>query len=153
MLFLQNHFLDSTIGTTGITIPDVSAVNSTNSPDTSIVGSLGATADQCAAVYGHAPNFLLVDWVDRGPAIDTVDTLNGIVGTIVGRSGPAAAHVNNSAGTGQNGPSGNGTGQTGGGSSSGTGKTPAAKGSAARRGVGYNLLTTTIFGMVIITVL
>ena len=120
MLFLQNHFLDYAIGTTGLTVPNVTASNSTNSPDVTVVGSLGAAANQCAGVYGRAPNFLLVDWFDRGPALSTVDRLNGVVGNVVGRSGPGASGNSQSTGSGQN-----GTGQTGGAPNSGNGS-PAA---------------------------
>ena len=77
MLFLMNHFLDTSV-ISDIDVPDVNAANATNSPDESVTGSLGASAAQCAATYGKAPNFLLVDWFNVGPAIDTVDNLNGV---------------------------------------------------------------------------
>ena len=77
MLFLMNHFLDASV-IAGVDVPDVNAANATNSPDASITGSLGASAAQCAATYGKAPNFLLVDWFNLGPAIDTVDNLNAV---------------------------------------------------------------------------
>lgn len=100
----------------------MTASNSTNSPDVTVVGSLGAAANQCAGVYGRAPNFLLVDWFDRGPALSTIDRLNGVVGSVVGRSGPGASGNSQSTGSGQN-----GTGQTGGGPNSGSGSPGAPK--------------------------
>lgn len=77
MMFLMNHFLDSSEAF-GIETPDVDAASSTNSPDTTVQGSLGAAAQECSSTYGKAPNFLLVDWFNVGPAIQTVDSLNGV---------------------------------------------------------------------------
>ena len=89
-LFLQNHFLDAPLGDTGIVIPNMGASNSTNSPNADVVGSLASSANECTALYGRAPNFLLVDWFDRGPAMETVDRLNGVVRDVSGRKVPAA---------------------------------------------------------------
>ena len=123
----------------------MTASNSTNSPDVTIVGSLGAAANQCTGVYGRAPNFLLVDWFDRGPALSTVDRLNGVVGSVVGRSGPGASGNGQSAGSGQN-----GTGQTGGGTNSGNGS-PAApkKGSGPILQVSYVMWWAVIFHAIV----
>jgi hypothetical protein len=80
-MFLMNHFLDQN-ELFGIQVPNVDASSSTNSPDTSIVGSLGNAAQTCSAVYGSPPNFALVDWFNVGPAISTVDSLNGVVSPV-----------------------------------------------------------------------
>jgi hypothetical protein len=148
MLFLQNHFLDYAIGTSGLTVPNVTASNNTNSPDVTIIGSLGASANQCSGVYGRAANFLLVDWFDRGPALSTVDRLNGVVGSIVGRSGPGASGNGQNAGNGQN-----GTGQTGGSPNGGNGSTTAPKkGSGAIFEVGSLSLCAIIFAAILMLV-
>jgi hypothetical protein len=53
-----NHFLDTQL-TPGVLIPDTEALNTTNG--VSGPGSLGQQADDCSALYGRYPNFLLVD--------------------------------------------------------------------------------------------
>lgn len=76
-MFLMNHFLDQD-QLFGIQTPNFDAANSTNSADVSTVGSLGNSAQSCAASYGANPNYLLVDWFNVGPAIQTADSLNGV---------------------------------------------------------------------------
>lgn len=85
---LMNHFLDTQEGF-GIQIPNIGALNTTNGA--SGAGSLGTTASSCRSIYGKAPTFILVDYFDQGPAIDTVDTLNGITAT--GRIAPSSEKV------------------------------------------------------------
>jgi hypothetical protein len=80
-MFLMNHFLDQN-QLFGIQTPNVDASSSTNSPDASIVGSLGNSAQTCAAAYGNPPNFILVDWFNVGPAISTIDSLNGVTAPV-----------------------------------------------------------------------
>ena len=84
LLPLINHFKDIQQAF-GIEIPDVGNITTTNG-QSDAVGSLGATATQCKSVYGKAPTFILVDFFDKGPAINTVDNLNNI--TAVGRTVP-----------------------------------------------------------------
>ena len=84
----MNHFLYSEQAF-GIQIPNVAAVNATNAPEGG-VGNLGSAATNCKSVYGKAPTFILVDFFDQGPAIQTVDTLNGVTAP-VGRVQPQAA--------------------------------------------------------------
>ena len=88
MMPLMNHFLDSDIGF-GIDIPDVDNITVTNAPGTS-TGMLGASAQNCKAVYDKAPTFILVDFFDQGPAIATVDSLNGVTNP-VGRTPVSSA--------------------------------------------------------------
>ena len=57
---LVNHFLDTNL-TSSIQIPDVSALNVTNG--LSGTGSLGVQVQDCAAMWGVYPNFLLVDCI------------------------------------------------------------------------------------------
>ena len=44
------------------------------------VGSLGSRLDNCTGVYGKAPNFVLVDFFNVGPAMKSVDAANGVQG-------------------------------------------------------------------------
>jgi hypothetical protein len=80
-MFLMNHFLDQN-QLFGIQTPNIDASSSTNSPDITITGSLGNAAQTCKTAYGNAPNFILVDWFNVGPAISTVDSLNGVTGAV-----------------------------------------------------------------------
>lgn len=81
---VMNHFLYDSIGTTGIEIPAVENVSMTNAPS-GAVGNLGDAADNCTKVYGKPPTYVIVDFVNVGPAIDTVDRLNGVGDSVVGR--------------------------------------------------------------------
>lgn len=83
MLPLMNHFAYSALSDT-ILIPDVSDIDTTNSPSTTTTGALGLHAQTCLKEWGTKPAFVLVDFYDHGPSIDTADTLNGITAT--GRS-------------------------------------------------------------------
>lgn len=94
MMFLMNHFLDNA-ESLGIETPDPDAAGTTNSPDTTLTGSLGQSAAQCANVYGKNPNFLLVDWFNVGPAIETADNLNGVANPI-GRMNVSSAILSES---------------------------------------------------------
>ncbi|KAK1756052.1 PLC-like phosphodiesterase [Echria macrotheca] len=82
MLSLVNHFAQTVI-TGDITVPNVGDIATTNSPSTTIQGALGMHVAGCAGEWGGSgkPNFVLVDFWDKGPAVDTADRLNGIVPT------------------------------------------------------------------------
>ena len=82
---LMNHFLDE-VEFAGIEVPDVQNISTTNAPSGG-EGNLGTAATTCNATYDRAPTFILVDFFDQGPAIATVDRLNGI--TAVGRTQPS----------------------------------------------------------------
>lgn len=84
-LSLANHFL-AIQQPFGIVVPDIDNAKLTNAPS-GAVGNLGTSANQCAQAYGKQPNFLLVDFFDQGPAVTTVDNINGI--TPVGRVAPS----------------------------------------------------------------
>lgn len=77
MLPLLNHFAYTSL-TSDIQIPDVSDVNTTNSPSTTTTGALGLHVNNCTGLWGVKPVYLLVDFYNRGPSIDTADRLNGI---------------------------------------------------------------------------
>ncbi|TGO35855.1 hypothetical protein BHYA_0144g00240 [Botrytis hyacinthi] len=82
---LINHFAD-TAQSFGITIPDVSNITTTNSAATDKTGALGTQAKQCKSEWGIKPTFILVDFFNVGPSIDTADIMNGIYGETTGRT-------------------------------------------------------------------
>lgn len=87
---LMNHFLDMDSGL-GIKTPDVGNITITNAPGNA-VGNLGKSASDCQQIYGQKPTFVLVDFFDQGPAIETVDKLNGVTNA-VGRKAVTAAKM------------------------------------------------------------
>ncbi|RMZ73613.1 PLC-like phosphodiesterase [Pyrenophora seminiperda CCB06] len=81
-MFLQNHFLYSN-QLFGIQSPNETYANVTNAATG--LGSLGEALQACSSVNaGKAANFVLVDFFNVGPAIESVDRVNG-VGAPVGR--------------------------------------------------------------------
>ncbi|KAF7944046.1 hypothetical protein EAE96_010456 [Botrytis aclada] len=82
---LINHFADSA-QSFGITVPDVSNITTTNSAATDTTGALGTQAQQCKSEWGVKPTFILVDFFNVGPSIDTADIMNGIQGQTIGRT-------------------------------------------------------------------
>lgn len=83
---LMNHFLYEEQAF-GVQIPDEGNVTTTNAPG-SEVGMLGAAASECTAEYGRPPTFIMVDFFNVGPAIETVDRLNGVEEAVNRRSVP-----------------------------------------------------------------
>jgi hypothetical protein len=90
---LVNHFAD-TAESFGITIPDIDNITTTNSPSTNTTGALGTHAAQCENEWGVRPTFMLVDFWNVGPSIETADNLNGIVAT--GRTNVSTAELTSS---------------------------------------------------------
>ncbi|KAF7883091.1 uncharacterized protein EAF01_011600 [Botrytis porri] len=82
---LINHFADMA-QSFGITIPDVKNITTTNSPATNTTGALRTQAEQCKSEWGIKPTFILVDFFNVGPSIDTADIMNGIYGETTGRT-------------------------------------------------------------------
>lgn len=80
---LMNHFLYSTdLSIIDVEYPNASYVATTNAPSGG-VGNLGSTAAKCKQEWsGRQPTFILVDFFNRGPAIDTVDSLNGVTNAV-----------------------------------------------------------------------
>ncbi|KAF2104137.1 hypothetical protein NA57DRAFT_62829 [Rhizodiscina lignyota] len=76
-MFLMNHFLDQSEAF-GIDTPNVDAIADTNSPTLGTSGGLAQHMSDCAAVYGRSPNFALVDFSNVGPAMQSVDMVNGV---------------------------------------------------------------------------
>ncbi|GKT88385.1 PLC-like phosphodiesterase protein [Colletotrichum tofieldiae] len=96
MLPLMNHFQYQILAA-DILIPDVSDIETTNSPSTSAAGNLGLHAQTCKSEWGVKPVFVLVDFFDKGPAIDTADSLNGLSDSdITGRSSSNSATASSS---------------------------------------------------------
>lgn len=85
---LMNHFLYKSLTATAM-LPDVDAIATTNSDNSSLAGSLAAEAAACAAEWGQAPTFALVDFYSVGPAVDVADDINGITAT--GRTNETAS--------------------------------------------------------------
>ena len=94
---LVNHFLDTSDGL-GIDVPDTANITKTNG--LTGVGSLGAAASNCSAVYGKAPAFLLVDFFDEGSTLSVVNSLNGISTSVVGQTQPSVSSVSSSGASG-----------------------------------------------------
>lgn len=95
---LMNHFLYDG-GLFGIQMPNVGNISTTNAPFSG-VGNLGDHVTNCSTQYGKAPTFILVDFFDQGPAIQTVDRLNGVVAPVGRRAtGPSNGVRMSSAGS------------------------------------------------------
>lgn len=77
---LLNHFAD-TPEAFGIMLPDVTDIKATNSASTNTTGALGTHGAQCESEWGTKPTFILVDFWNVGPSIQTADNLNGITAT------------------------------------------------------------------------
>ena len=92
-MFLSNHFLEST-QLFGIQTPNDTYVNTTNAQTG--LGSLGAAITECEGVYNKAPNFVLVDFFNVGPAVASVDAANGVSNSITGRKTVSTAALDDS---------------------------------------------------------
>ncbi|KAL5339489.1 PLC-like phosphodiesterase [Aspergillus crustosus] len=87
LLPLQNHFLYQTV-LLDYQAPNESYVGTTNALSGG-EGNLGDAASTCETAWGRQAAFILVDFFDKGPAIDTVDSLNGVTNA-VGRTNVTA---------------------------------------------------------------
>ena len=92
---LINHFADTTEAF-GISIPDVTDIGTTNSPSTNTTGALGRNGAECESEWGSKPTFMLVDFWNVGPSIETADDLNGITAT--GRTSVSTAELTQASG-------------------------------------------------------
>ncbi|KDQ50037.1 hypothetical protein JAAARDRAFT_142579, partial [Jaapia argillacea MUCL 33604] len=71
-MYMINHYLDTNV--LGVPIPD-----GPDAPTTNGVKSILTNAYGCAPLAGgRAPNFVLLDWVDKGQPIAAANTLNGV---------------------------------------------------------------------------
>jgi hypothetical protein len=74
---LVNHFkYQSLVGS--ILVPDVDAISTVNSAGTSEAGNLGKHLQQCKTEWNKAPNFVLVDFWDKGDPIAALDSMNNV---------------------------------------------------------------------------
>lgn len=96
-MFLQNHFLYQT-QLFGIQSPNETYANVTNGPTGE--GSLGVALDNCTSVYSKPANYVLVDFFNVGPAMDSVDRVNGVTGAVTGRKSVSAQALVQSTGSG-----------------------------------------------------
>ena len=81
---LMNHFLylDQAFG---IQSPNVGNLTTTNAPGND-TGMLGLQLGRCTQEYGTQPTFVMVDFFNVGPAIEAVDSANGVTNTVGRRS-------------------------------------------------------------------
>jgi hypothetical protein len=96
MMGCVNHFAYSSV-TEGISVPDLGAIETVNGGwkggngrdggKGKDRGGLGWHMDLCVTGewQGKRPNFVLVDFWDRGDVLDVGDRLNGVEGATVGR--------------------------------------------------------------------
>ena len=77
---LMNHFLYLNQAF-GIQSPDVGNITTTNAPGNS-TGMLGTSLGQCTREYGTQPTYVLVDFFNVGPAIEAVDSANGVTNPV-----------------------------------------------------------------------
>lgn len=77
---LINHFLYLNQAF-GIQSPNVGNITTTNAPGNS-TGMLGMQLGQCSREYGTQPTFVLVDFFNVGPAIESVDSVNGVTNPV-----------------------------------------------------------------------
>ncbi|KAM0722270.1 hypothetical protein Q7P37_001711 [Cladosporium fusiforme] len=73
---LMNHFLyeDQAFG---IQSPNIGQLKTTNAPGND-TGNLGLQTGKCTQEYGQQPTFVLVDFFNVGPALESVDSANGV---------------------------------------------------------------------------
>lgn len=83
-LFMMNHLLYWQQAF-GIQVPDIRTVNETNSWNTG-PGALGTHMVDCGNEVTRQPTFVLVDFFNVGPAIDTVDIFNKVENPVGRRS-------------------------------------------------------------------
>lgn len=83
LLPLMNHFLYSnTLALLDVEYPNSSYVSTTNAASGG-TGNLGTAATTCKKAWsGRQPTYILVDFFNRGPAIDTVDNLNNVTNAV-----------------------------------------------------------------------
>lgn len=76
-LSLINHFKYSTLGQ-DVFVPDVTNIEVVNNASKDADGNLGKHLGECKDEWGVVPNFVLVDFFDRGDVIKATDEMNEI---------------------------------------------------------------------------
>lgn len=94
-LMLMNHMLYWSQAF-NIQVPDIRNINDTNS--WSETGGLGMHMTECGQQVARQPTFVLVDFFNVGPAIESVDNFNG-VNKPVGRKSVTTEIIQGGAGT------------------------------------------------------
>ncbi|KAH8600680.1 PLC-like phosphodiesterase, partial [Bisporella sp. PMI_857] len=92
---LLNHFKDTKQAF--FDIPDVANITITNSPNTTTIGAAGLHGRTCSNEWGVKPTFILVDFWNVGPSIETADLLNGVTG--MGRTSASTSVLTQSSAT------------------------------------------------------
>ncbi|KAH6964099.1 hypothetical protein HG530_003366 [Fusarium avenaceum] len=78
---LVNHFKYQTLSEgSSLFLPDTENIDTVNSNGTTEDGSLGKHLQQCQKEWGAAPNFVLVDFFDKGEVLAAADKMNGVSG-------------------------------------------------------------------------
>ncbi|KAG5993608.1 hypothetical protein E4U43_003454 [Claviceps pusilla] len=80
-LSLVNHFKYQRVFA-GFRIPDVDSIDLVNSPDTTALGNLGTHLQQCKTEWKRVPNFVLVDFWNRGNVTAALDAMNGVTDAV-----------------------------------------------------------------------
>jgi hypothetical protein len=93
-LFFMNHLLYWQQAF-GIKVPDRRVIADTNSWDRP--GGLGTHMRRCANEVGRAPTFVLVNFFNVGPAIDSIDAFNGVNNPVGRKYGSGRRRINGSA--------------------------------------------------------
>ncbi|KAJ6446449.1 PLC-like phosphodiesterase [Purpureocillium lavendulum] len=76
---LVNHFKYQSLAS-NIMVPDVDRIDVVNSAATTADGNLGKHVQQCKSEWSKQPNFVLVDFWDKGDPMAAADALNGVSG-------------------------------------------------------------------------
>jgi hypothetical protein len=97
-MFLMNHFLYSN-QLFGIQVTNATYANVTNAQTG--FGALGVQIQNCTGVYGKPPTFVMVDWTNMGPAIESVDQANGVSNAVGRRTLPTVALEQGTSGVGR----------------------------------------------------
>ncbi|WXC62164.1 hypothetical protein SNK03_008020 [Fusarium graminearum] len=79
MMSLVNHFKYQSLATNSdLFIPDTENIDTVNSDGTSQAGQLGKHLQECRQEWGVAPNFVLVDFFEKGQVLAATDKMNGV---------------------------------------------------------------------------
>ncbi|QDS76572.1 hypothetical protein FKW77_006981 [Venturia effusa] len=67
-MYMANHNLNLQVSVLGLNllVPNTAVINTTNSDETTNSSSLASAANRCQSDWGRPPNFLLVDYYNRG---------------------------------------------------------------------------------------
>ncbi|RBR16675.1 uncharacterized protein FIESC28_06828 [Fusarium coffeatum] len=79
MMSLVNHFKYQNLATNSeLFVPDTENIDTVNSEGTSKDGELGKHLQECQQEWGAAPNFVLVDFFEKGQVLAATDKMNGV---------------------------------------------------------------------------